>query len=53
MGDWKQHLADMQRSRVKHNSDAQQVWLNAYKAAPRNIKPYEKAVRTFKKSPKC
>jgi hypothetical protein len=53
MGDWKQHLADMQRSRVQHNSDAQQVWLNAYKAAPRNIKPYEKAVRKFQKAPKC
>jgi hypothetical protein len=53
MGDWKQHLSDMQRSRVQHNKDAQQVWLNAYKAAPRNLKPYEKAVRTFKKAPKC
>ena len=53
MGDWKQHLADMQRSRTVHNSNAQQVWLNAYKAAPRNIKPYEKAVRTFDKAPDC
>jgi hypothetical protein len=53
MGDWKQHLADMQRSRMLHNSDAQQVWLNAYKAAPRNIKPYEKALQKFKDAPKC
>jgi hypothetical protein len=53
MGDWKQHLADMQRSRTVHVSDAQRVWLNAYKAAPRNIKPYEKAVRKFQKAPKC
>jgi hypothetical protein len=53
MGDWKQHLADMQRSRVQHNRDAQQVWINAYKAAPRNIKPYEKALQKFKDAPKC
>ena len=53
MGDWKQHLSDMQRSRVQHNSDAQQVWINAYKAAPRNIDPYEKALRKFKQAPKC
>ena len=53
MGDWKQHLADMQRSRVEHNSNAQQVWINAYKAAPRNIDPYEKALRKFDKAPEC
>jgi hypothetical protein len=53
MGDWKQHLADMQRSRVQHNSDAQQVWINAYKAAPRNIDPYEKALQKFDKAPEC
>ena len=53
MGDWKQHLADMQRSRVQHNSDAQQVWINAYKAAPPNINAYEKAAKKLKKAPKC
>jgi len=53
MGDWKQHLADMQRSRVQHNSDAQQVWINAYKAAPPNINAYEKAAKELKKAPKC
>ena len=53
MGDWKQHLADMQRSSVQHNSDAQQVWLEAYRAAPPNINAYERAVREFKKAPKC
>jgi len=53
MGDWKQHLADMQRSAVEHNKDAQQVWINAYKAAPQNIDPYERAARAFKKAPKC
>ena len=53
MGDWKHHLADMQRSRVQHNSDAQQVWINAYKAAPPNINAYEKAAKELKKAPKC
>jgi hypothetical protein len=53
MGDWKRHLADMQRSRVQHNSDAQQVWINTYKAAPPNINAYEKAARAFKKAPSC
>jgi hypothetical protein len=52
MGDWKQHLADMQRSAVQHNSDAQQVWIEAYKAAPPNIKAYNRAAREFK-APKC
>jgi hypothetical protein len=52
MDDWKQHLADMQRSAVKHNSDAQEIWIEAYKAAPPNINAYNKAVRDFK-APKC
>jgi hypothetical protein len=52
MGDWKQHLADMQRSRKVHVADAQQVWLEAYKAAPPNINAFDKAVREFK-APKC
>ena len=51
MGDWKQHLADMQRSRVQHNSDAQQVWLNAYKSSSPEHHPYEKASRKFEKAP--
>ena len=52
MGDWKQHLADMQRTRELHNADAQQVWIEAYKAAPPNINAYVKAVRNFK-APTC
>jgi hypothetical protein len=52
MGDWKQHLADMQRSAVEHNNDAQEIWIEAYKAAPPNINAYNKAVREFK-APKC
>jgi hypothetical protein len=53
MGDWKQHLADMQRSRNVHVENAQQVWIEAYKAAPPNINAYERAARKFKKAPKC
>ena len=52
MDDWKQHLADMQRSAVEHNSDALQVWIEAYKAAPPNINAYNKAAREFD-APKC
>ena len=53
MGDWKRHLADMQRSAVQHNSNAQQIWINSYKAAPPHINAYEKAAGAFKKAPKC
>jgi hypothetical protein len=53
MGDWKQHLADMQRSREVHVKDAQQVWIEAYKAAPPNINAFIKAGEEFKKAPKC
>ena len=53
MGDWKQHLADMQRSREVHVEDAHQVWIEAYKAAPPNINAYDRAAERFKKAPKC
>jgi hypothetical protein len=52
MGDWKQHLADMQRSREVHLENAQRIWIEAYKAAPPNINAYKKAVREFK-APSC
>jgi hypothetical protein len=52
MGDWKQHLADMQRSRETHVSNAQQVWLALYRRAPVNINAYEKALRDFD-APRC
>ena len=52
MGDWKSHLADMQRSREVHVDNAQQVWLEAYRAAPPNINAYEKALRRFD-PPRC
>lgn len=52
MGDWKSHLADMQRSREVHVADAQRVWIEAYEAAPPNINAYEKARRDFD-APRC
>jgi hypothetical protein len=52
MGDWKSHLADMQRSRQVHVDNAQQVWIEAYKAAPPDINAYEKALRGFD-APRC
>ena len=52
MGDWKDHLADMQRSREIHVDNAQEVWLAAYRAAPKNLNAYEKALRDFD-APRC
>jgi hypothetical protein len=52
MGDWKSHLADMQRSREVHVANAQQVWLAAYRAAPTNLKAYERARKDFD-APRC
>ncbi|HLL63212.1 MAG TPA: hypothetical protein VK401_09185, partial [Propionibacteriaceae bacterium] len=52
MRDWKSHLADMQRSREVHLDNAQAVWIAAYRAAPKNINAYEKAVDDFD-APRC
>lgn len=52
MKDWKQHLADMQRSRETHIENAQGIWLRAYQAAPPNINAFERAVKRFK-APDC
>jgi hypothetical protein len=52
MGDWKSHLAAMQRSREIHVDNAQAIWLAAYRAAPKNINAYEKARRDFD-APRC
>ena len=52
MGDWKRHLADMQRSREVHVADAQQIWLKAYRAAPTNLNAYDKALEDFD-APRC
>lgn len=52
MGDWTSHLAAMQRSREIHVENAQQIWIDAYRAAPRNISAYETARRAFD-PPRC
>ena len=52
MGDWKSHLAAMQRSREIHVDNAEAIWLAAYRAAPKNINAYEKALRKFD-APTC
>lgn len=52
MKDWKNHLADMQRSRQVHVQNAQVIWLKAYRAAPPHIKAYDKAVDRFD-APHC
>ena len=52
MGDWKSHLAAMQRSREIHVDNAQQIWLDAYRAAPKNLDAYQKALRDFD-APRC
>jgi hypothetical protein len=52
MGDWKSHLAAMQRSREVHVADAQEVWLDAYRAAPKNLDAYDEAKREFD-APDC
>ena len=52
MGDWKSHLAAMQRSREIHVANAQAIWIKAYRAAPKNLNAYEKALRDFD-PPRC
>ena len=52
MRDWRNHLADMQRSRETHVKNAQGMWIRAYRAAPPNINAYEKAIDKFD-APRC
>lgn len=52
MTDWESHLAAMTRSRMGHVNDAQGVWIRAWKAAPRHISAYNKAVKSFD-APDC
>jgi hypothetical protein len=51
MGDWKQHLADMQRAKEVHVANAQEIWLAMYRNAPTNINAYNKAIRDFDAPP--
>ena len=47
MKDWASHLAAMQRNKMGHVSDPQGVWIRAYRAAPKNINAFEKAIDNY------
>ena len=47
MKDWASHLAAMQRNKMGHVSDPQGVWIRAYRAAPKNINGFEKAIDNY------
>jgi hypothetical protein len=52
MQDWKSHLAAMQRSREGHVANPEGVWIAAWRAAPPNIRAYQKAAKKFS-APAC
>lgn len=52
MADWRQHQADMARSRHEHVPDAQNVWNKAWAAAPKNLNPWKAAVGAYR-PPAC
>ncbi len=47
MADWASHLADMQRNKVQHLSNAQSIWVRAYRAAPTNINGFKEAIDNY------
>jgi hypothetical protein len=47
MKDWASHLAAMQRNKEGHASDPQGEWIRAYRAAPKNINGWEKALDDY------
>jgi hypothetical protein len=47
MKDWASHLAAMQRNKMGHVSDPQGVWIRAYRAAPKNINAFKKAIDNY------
>lgn len=52
MADWKSHIAAMARNAEEHVSNAQGVWLKAWRAAPPHINAYKKVSADFN-APKC
>ncbi|WP_344018986.1 hypothetical protein, partial [Microlunatus capsulatus] len=52
MGAWRDHLQDMMRSRMEDVPDAEQVWLDAWRAAPPAIEAFEEAERAYD-PPRC
>ncbi len=53
MHDWSSHLAAMKRSKQGHVHNAQQVWINTWRAAPGAIQAFDKASATFERAPTC
>lgn len=53
MADWKSHLAAMKRSRMRHMDDAEQIWVDAWRAAPPHIEAYDTAADAFRDAPDC
>jgi hypothetical protein len=53
MADWKSHLAAMKRSRMHHMDDAEQIWVDAWRAAPPHIKTYDMAAAAFRDAARC
>jgi hypothetical protein len=52
MGDWVEHLGEMRRSEQGKIHNPQQKWLATWRAAPKNIDAYDKAVEKFS-APQC
>lgn len=52
MGDWKQHLSDMEASDRNEVPNPQQVWDEAWQDAPENLDPWTKAEKAFE-APEC
>jgi hypothetical protein len=52
MRDWASHLAFMLRNKTVHVSNAQTLWVKAYRAAPTNINAFNRAVAAYD-PPKC
>jgi hypothetical protein len=53
MADWAKHLADMRRSRMYHVHNAQQIWVDTWRAAPPNIRAFGKAQQKFEGVSAC
>ena len=52
MRDWAKHLADMQRSKAGHFNNPEAVWLRTYRAAPKNINAFDRAIDRYN-PPEC
>lgn len=53
MRDWADHLADMRKSASGQVHDAQQVWLDTWRAAPPNLEKYAASMDTLAKTKSC